>query len=115
MDAGELDHDLVRALLADLGLGDAEGVDALAHDRDRRVQVVRGELVALRRHRLEDDLEPALEVEALVERPVPRRARDTDEGNADERQHEQADQRQVGAPRRQAQDRLAWLGLRFGL
>src|SRR5439155_22161578 len=33
--ARELDHDLVRALLADLGLGDAELVDALALDLDR--------------------------------------------------------------------------------
>jgi len=38
MDARELDHDLVRALLADLGLGDAELVDPLAHDRDRAVK-----------------------------------------------------------------------------
>ena len=49
--AGELDHDLVAALLADLGLGHAELVDAVLHDRDRTVEVVGRELVALRRMR----------------------------------------------------------------
>src|SRR5262249_23501349 len=47
VDAGELDHDLVRPLLADLRLGDAELVDALAHDRDRAVERRRVELLPL--------------------------------------------------------------------
>ena len=61
--AGELDDDLVGALLADLGLGDAELVDPVPHDRDRAVEVGGRDLVALRRHRLEHDLEAALQVE----------------------------------------------------
>ena len=65
--AGELDDDLVAALLADLRRGDAELVDAVAHDRDRAVEVGRGQLVAVRRLRLQDDLEAALEVEALLD------------------------------------------------
>ena len=36
VDAGQLDHDLVRPLLADLGLRDAELVDPIAHGFDRR-------------------------------------------------------------------------------
>jgi hypothetical protein len=83
--AGQLDHDLVRALLADLGLGDAELVDAVAHDVDRAVDVLGREHVALRRLRLEDDLEAALEVEALAEALVRRRAGPADEAHADER------------------------------
>ena len=34
LDAGERDRDAVARLLADLRLGDAEGVDAVPHDRD---------------------------------------------------------------------------------
>ena len=39
--AGELDHDLVGALLADLGLGHAELVDPVPHDLDRAVEIRR--------------------------------------------------------------------------
>ena len=60
VDAGELDDDLVRALLADLGLGDAELVDPLPHDVDRASEIVGRKLVPLRRDRLQDDLEAAL-------------------------------------------------------
>ena len=71
-DAGELDDDLVVALLADLGLGDAELVDAVPHDVHRAIEVLVGERVALGRNGFQHHLEPALEIEAerrtLVER-----------------------------------------------
>ena len=72
--AGELDHDLVRALLPDLGLGDAELVDAVPHDVLRDRHAARVDLLSLGRNRLEDDLEPALDVEALARRSMPGRA-----------------------------------------
>ena len=84
----QLDHDLVRALLADLGLGDAELVDAVAHDVDRAVEVLGRELVAARRLRLQHDLEAALEVEALAQRLVDRRAREREQRDADERREQ---------------------------
>ena len=87
----ELDHDLVRALLADLGLGDAELVDAVAHDVDRAVMSSAVSLWPARRLRLEHDLEAALEVEALAQRLVDRRARDREQRDADERRDEQPD------------------------
>ena len=46
-DAGELDDDLVAALLAKLGLRDAELVDAVPHDVDGAIEVVVGQLVTL--------------------------------------------------------------------
>jgi hypothetical protein len=64
VDAGQLDHDLVCALLADLGLGHTQLVDAAPHDCDRPVEVLRGQLVALGRLRLQHDLEAAAQVEA---------------------------------------------------
>ncbi len=69
MDPGELNHDLVRALLADLRLGHAELVDPVPHDVDRPVQIIRRKRVTLRGIRLEDDFETALQVEA--ERRLP--------------------------------------------
>ena len=74
-----------RALLADLRLRDAELVDAPLHDRDRAVEVVRRELVALRRNRLQDHLEAALEVEAESRLLVDRRPGDGEHDRADER------------------------------
>ena len=71
-DAGQLDDDLVVALLADLGLGDAELVDAVPHDVHRAIEVLVGEGLTLGRSGFQHDLEPALEIEAerraLVER-----------------------------------------------
>ena len=64
LDARQLDRDLVVALGANLGLRDAELVDARAHDRDRPVEVLLRQLAIPRRDRLQRDLEPALEVEA---------------------------------------------------
>ena len=95
VDAGELDHDLVLALLPDLGLGDAELVDAAAHDRDRALHARRIAGLALRRHRLEHDLQSTLQVEAQGDLLVDRRARDRECEHADERQRDQADQDQL--------------------
>jgi hypothetical protein len=59
-------------LLANLRLGDAELVDAVAHDvlRDRHPRRV--DVLVFRRERFEDDLETALEIEPLLRRLVPR-------------------------------------------
>ena len=89
LDAGKLDHDLVVALRPDLGLRDAELVDAVAHDLDRAVEVFLGEVAVRRRNRLQRDLEPALEVEAERRRLVQRRAGDREQRDADERCDEQ--------------------------
>ena len=69
LDAGDLDRDLVVALLPDLGLRDAEPVDAVAQDLDRAGEVGLLQLPVRRRHRLERHLEAALEVQA--ERAAP--------------------------------------------
>ncbi len=51
--------------------------------------------------RLEHDLEPALQVEALAQVTVERRARHAEQRDARERRDEQHDERQVGAARSQ--------------
>ena len=89
LDAGELDDDLVVALRADLGLRDAELVDAVPHDLDRALEVLLGELAVRRRNRLQRDLEAALQVEAERRLLVERRARDREQRDADERRDEQ--------------------------
>ena len=91
-DACELDDDLVRALLAELRLGDAELVDAVPHDVDGAIEIVRRERVSLRRMSLEHDLETALEVEPERRAPVERRAGHGDQGHADERGHDQTNE-----------------------
>jgi hypothetical protein len=59
--ARQLDADLVLALLAHLGLGDAELVDPVADDLDRAVEIRLGQLVvAALRLSLEHDLDSAL-------------------------------------------------------
>ena len=91
LDAGKLDDDLVVALRPDLGLRDAELVDAVPHDLDRAVEVLVRELAVRRRNCLQRDLEPALEVEAERRRLVERRSRDREQRDADERRDEQPD------------------------
>ncbi len=61
--AGDRDGDAVAGLLADLGLRDAERVDAVAEDAHRLVEDRRRDLLALLRRGLEHDLRAALEVE----------------------------------------------------
>jgi len=95
VNAGELDDDLVRALLPDLRLGHAELVDAVPHDVDRPTEIFRRELVALRRHRFQDDLEAALEVEAQRQLLMDRRTWDHQKGDADERRQDAADEDQM--------------------
>ena len=89
LDAGEIDHDLVVALLADLRLRNAEPVDSVAKDLDRAVEVFLGEVTVRRRNRLQRDLEPALEVEPERRRLVQRRAGGREQHDADERYDEQ--------------------------
>ena len=65
LDVGQADLDLVGADAGDLGLGDAEGVDAVADDLDRAVDVLAGDLGHLRgRPALVDELGAAAQVEA---------------------------------------------------
>ena len=89
LDARELDDDLIRALGVDLRLGDAELVDAIAHDVDRAVEVFLRQLAVGRRDRLERDLESALQVEAERRLLVQRRRRDGHQDNGDEGRTEQ--------------------------
>ena len=60
---GQLDDDLVVALRPDLGLGDAEAVDAAPHDLDGAVEVLVCQFPIGWRNRLQRDLEPSLEIE----------------------------------------------------
>ena len=84
-DPGQLEEGiLVAALLADLGLADAER-DPRPLDLDRAVYVVFGDVVLLRRHRAKDDLEAALEVETELGRLVEGRRRERDREDAEER------------------------------
>ena len=91
LDAGKLDDDLVVALRPDLGLRDAELVDAIPHDLDGTVEVLVREIAVRRRNCLQRDLEPALEVEAERRRLVERRSRDCEQRDADECRDEQPD------------------------
>ena len=92
--AGELDHDLVRALRPNLGLGDAELVDAAPHDVDGAVQVLFRQAPVRRGNGLERDLEAALEIEAerwpLLERR-PRHGEEQDAGNGGDQQSDDED------------------------
>ena len=88
--ACELDHHLVRALLPDLGLRHAELVDAAAHDRLGRVHPVRGDLLALRRDRLQDDLGAALQVESQRRLLVEGRAGNGQQRSGDQRRDDEA-------------------------
>ncbi len=89
VDAGELDGDLVGALARDDRLGDADLVDALPHDLDRAVEIVLRDLPTLRRLRLEDDLEPALQVEAQGRRAEERQHDDPGHGGQDRGENDQ--------------------------
>jgi hypothetical protein len=98
VDACELNRDLIGSLARDDRLGDAELVDALAHDLDRAVEILLCDLPTLRRLRLEDDLEPALEVEPEGRLLVGRRARDREQGYARERRRDEAEQDEMSTP-----------------
>src|SRR5207253_9514913 len=97
----------VGALLADLRLGHAELVDPAPHDRDGAVEILGRELVALRRHRLEDDLEAALQVEAERRFLVRRRSRHGQKRDADEGREDESGQNEVAAPVAHAEGRVA--------
>ena len=97
VDAGELDDDLARLLLADLRSGHAQPVDAVPHDRDRAVEVRRGEGVALRGHGLQHDLEPTPEIETLRRVPVDRRSGHLEHQGPGQRGQDHDEQRQVFA------------------
>ena len=88
---GQLDRDLVVALRPDLGLGDAEPVDAVAHDLDGAVEVLLGQLPVARRNRLQRHLEPALQVEAERRPLLERRAGDGEQRDPDEGRGHQGD------------------------
>ena len=88
-DTRKVDDDMVRSLLPDLGLADAELVDAAAHDLDGAVEVFRGERLVRWRDRLQRDLEAALQVEPERRLLVDRRARDREQRHGDERRDEE--------------------------
>ena len=95
LDAREVDHDLIVALLADLRLGDAEAVDAVAEDLDGAVEVGLLQRPVRRRHRLEGHLEAALEVEAESRLVADRRAGNREQADADQRRDDQRDENEV--------------------
>ena len=68
LDARQVDLDLVLARARDLRLGDAEGVDAVAHDVQRALQRLGVDRRLLGRLALVDELDAALEVEAELRR-----------------------------------------------
>ncbi len=109
---GQRDRDLILALRADLRLGDAEAVDAVAHDRDRAVEVLLRQLAPLRRHGLLRDLEAALKVEAERRLLVQRRRRRDHQTDADERGDDQGDDNDGCATGHGAAGRLAAPGWR---
>ena len=89
LDAGQVDLDLVLAGARELRLGDAEGVDAVAHDVERALQRLGGDLRLLRRLALVDELDAALQVEAELRRlGQDRRGRPCDQ-TEDDQQDEQ--------------------------
>jgi hypothetical protein len=85
---GQADGDLVAPGALDLGLGDTELVDALAHDVERPVDRVAVDRRLLRRLGLVDQRDAALQVEA--EAGLLRR--DDEEGRRQEARDEQQDE-----------------------
>ena len=89
LDTGQVDLDLVAAGEEQLRLGDAEGVDALAHDVERALERLLGDLRLLRRRlALVDELHAALEVEPELRVP----AGDGEDRPGDEPEDQQQDE-----------------------
>ena len=107
LDAGDLDRDLVVALLPDLGLRDTEPVDAVAQDLDRPGEVGLLQLPVRRRHRLEGHLEAALEVEAERGLLVDRRAGNREQADPNEPGDDQRHESEVRSTVHRASGRLA--------
>ncbi len=95
LDAGQVDHDLVVALLADLGLRDAEPVDAVAEDLDRAVEVGLLQRPVGRRHGLQRHLEAALEIEPEGRRLLDRRSGNRKQPDSDESGGDQCNKGEV--------------------
>ena len=93
MDAGELHDDLVPALDRHVRRGDADRVHPVGDDLLRDLHLRRVDRLALLRNRPQNDLDPALEIEAERRLLVDRRARNREQQRADEgggdRPHEQ--------------------------
>jgi hypothetical protein len=98
VDTGELNHDLVVALLADLRFRDAELVDPVPHDLDRAVEILVRQLVALGRDGLQHHLEPALQVETERHAPMHRRTGDGEQGDTGQRGGEDAQDQEMSTP-----------------
>ena len=109
---GQLNRDLVVALRADLRLGHAEPVDAVAHDRDRAVEVFLRQLPALGRNGFLRDLEAALEVEPERRLLVDRRRRDDHQRHGNEPGDDQGNDDDGSATGHGCGGRLAALGRR---
>ena len=95
LEARQVDHDLVFALLADLGLRDAEPVDAIAQDLDRAVEIGLLQRPVGRRHRLQSHLEAALEVEPEGRRLLDRRSGNGKQPDADKSGGDECDEGEV--------------------
>jgi hypothetical protein len=96
LDAGEVDLDLAAADQRQLRLGDAERVDALAHDLQRPVQGLLVDLRLLRRGlALVDELDAALEVQA----ELGLLGRDDHRGGGDQPEDQEQDEQRAAAIR----------------
>ena len=89
VDARQVDLDLVLARARELGLGDAERVDAVAHDVQRALQRLGGDLRLLGRLALVDEPDAALEVEAELRRVGEENGRGARDQPEDDQQDEQ--------------------------
>ena len=85
LDAREVDLDLVLARARELGLGHAEGVDAVAHDVQRALERFGVDRRLLGRLALVDELDATLEVEA----ELGRLGQDRDRGSRDQAEDDQ--------------------------
>ncbi len=93
LDAREVDLDLVLARARELGLGDAEGVDAVAHDVQRALERLGVDRRLLGRLALVDELDAALEVEA----ELGRLGQDRDRGSRDQAEDDQQNEEMATA------------------
>ena len=109
---GQLDRDLVVPLRPDLRLGHAEAVDAVAHDRDRPVEIFLRQLPALGRDGFLRDLETTLEVEPERRLLVNRRRRDDHQRHGNEPGDDQGNDDDGSATGHGCGGKLAALGRR---
>ena len=89
VDARQVDLDLIVAGTGELGLGDAERVDAIAHDVQRALQRLGRDLRLLGRLALVDEPDTTLEIEAELRRVGEENGRGARDQPEDDQQDEQ--------------------------